>query len=102
MDRIPRAAPELASPVSASWEWRKCKISPAPAGDSAPQALHKASRVRSRWLPITLTVQYRGGPESSWLVRCGTSYRRWPGYMAIEDVMSFTLREVPRWQMQPR
>lgn len=78
------------SSPSTRWEWRKVRISgsSAPAGDCAAEPLRsKASRRRDAHRPLTIVVTYRGGPESSWLIEFRGAVRRFPGHMALDDVM---------------
>lgn len=76
---------------STTWEWRKTKIR-RPAGGhsgSAPKAL--------RWfrLPprdprqvLTVTVKLRGGPECWYELHARGQVGRFPGWVALHDVMA--------------
>lgn len=80
---------------STTWEWRRVKMSRAPqaSGDRRPKG--------GRWWflppwnprkPLTITVRYRGGPECWFEVKSRGGFGRFPGHVALIDVM----REV--WQ----
>lgn len=78
---------------STTWEWRQVKIS------RAPQATGTDGRKAGRWhslpgwpvrRPLTLTVKYRGGPEGWVEIHSRGRVGRFPGTVAIFDV----LREV--------
>lgn len=83
---------------STTWEWKLCKVKPAPAGEGAAKPLDAASRVRSRdlALPLTCTFRYRGGPESSWLGHRGGFFWRFPGWMCLDDVCQILVRKTYR------
>jgi hypothetical protein len=81
---------------STTWEWRKVKMKPPPAGHST--AAPKASRWYglARWprrRPLTLTIAYRGGPESWWLVTSRGRHGVFPGHLCLEDVMRAVMAE---------
>lgn len=46
-----------------------------------------------RTLPVRLTVTYRGGAESWWLIQARGESQVFPGHAALEDVMSRVLSE---------
>ena len=76
---------------STTWEWRLTKIRRPPLGQSgcSPKArrfFHLPSRnPRER---LTLTITYRGGGEAWYEIHARGSVGRWPGYVALHDVMS--------------
>ena len=85
---------------SPTYEWRKVRIPEAfpPGGDSLPQAVRpRAWRTRSRYKAVTVTIVYRAGPESSWLITCGQKSWRVPGYSGLDQIMPVILREVTPW-----
>ena len=84
------------SSISTNWEWRKVRMSLAPAGDSMagqrPSAKpQRARRNRRKWQ--TIQVSWRGGSSSTWAVRVGTEVWRFDGFVALEDVMVHVLNE---------
>lgn len=85
--------------ASTTWAWRRVKIA-SPAGgqrDSAPKALRW--RHLSRWdrrRPLTITVKYRGGEECWYEVRARGSMGRFPGVVAIHDVIDEVMRGADR------
>lgn len=86
---IPRDVPGGAS---TTWEWRKVRMQAVPPGQgiASPEGTPSRFRVRRskrRWTQIE--VRYHGGPEDSWLLRSGGVYRRFPGWMALTDVLDF-------------
>ena len=46
-----------------------------------------------RHLPVRITVEYRGGSESWWLIKARGAHQVFPGYAALEDVMARVLSE---------
>jgi hypothetical protein len=74
---------------STTYEWRKVKIceSSHPEGTARQRRSAPPRRTRDQWKPQTIEVRYRGGPESSWLIRFGSIYLRFPGWMCLDDVM---------------
>lgn len=81
---------------STTWEWRRVKMKPPPAGHSTARAK------RGRWygLPtwprqrkLSVELTWRGGPESWWLVKARGRHGVFPGHAAIEDVMAQVLNE---------
>jgi hypothetical protein len=77
---------------STKWEFRKVKVRTAPAGDSPATggtAPSPARRKRDAHKPLTVTVQYRGGPSASWLIRYRGLTHRFEGHLAIHDVLSW-------------
>lgn len=81
---------------STSWEWRKVKMKPPPAGHSTARAKRGRWHRFPQWprtRALTLTVAYRGGPESWWLVTARGEHGVFPGHLALEDVMRQVLNE---------
>jgi hypothetical protein len=67
-----------------------------PAGQNAVGAKRPRWHGLARWprtRPLTITVQYRGGAESWWLVSARGRHAAFPGSAAIEDVMSQVCNE---------
>jgi hypothetical protein len=94
------ADPNVCSP-STTWEWRKTKVrAGAPArGDSVAKQLLPSLRVprrRRKWQ--TVEIQYRGGPESAWLLRCAGFSWRCPGWIALEDALATVYQELRPWE----
>jgi hypothetical protein len=78
-------------PPSTTWEWRKTKIRSAPQATqhSQPKAARwYHMRARDRRKPLTLTISYRGGPESWFEIHARGSIGRFPGWVALSDVMA--------------
>jgi hypothetical protein len=76
---------------SHTWVYKPCIVhgGPAPAGDSAAQQHRpKPLRARDRSLPLTITVQYRGGPEASWLIGYRGRFYRFGGHLFLHDVLA--------------
>lgn len=76
---------------STKWEWRLCRVAagPAPAGDSRSQSVHSRSRrSRDAYLPLTIQVRFRGGSEASWLIQYRGLAKRFPGHLALHDVLA--------------
>lgn len=68
-----------------------------------PPAGHVTARAkRGRWFglatwprtrSLNLTVAWRGGPESWWLVTARGRHGVFPGHLALEDVMAAVFNE---------
>lgn len=81
--------PNVGSP-STRWELRLVKI-------RRPPEAHSGSQTKSGYWrrfprrnprePLKITVSYRGGPEAWYEVHARGSVGRYPGYMAIHDIM---------------
>lgn len=75
---------------STAWEWRRVKIR-RPAGGqdgSAPKALRWFRLPpRNGRIPITISVKYRGGGECWYEIHARGQVGRFPGYVAIHDIM---------------
>jgi hypothetical protein len=87
---------------STTWQWKKVKIKPPPAGHDTARAKRGPWRrfgVWPRHRPLVLTVRHRGGSESWWLVEARGSHAAFPGHLALEDVMRVVLNET-RWTGQ--
>ncbi len=81
---------------STTWAWKQVKMKTPPAGQD------RARAQRGRWhgFPVwprrkvlTLTIVYRGGPQSWWLVSARGRHGVFPGVAALEDVMRQVLNE---------
>lgn len=76
---------------STTFAWRRVKIARPPEG-TTPRGAKRSSFMRlprsERRRPVTLTVVYRGGAESWWLVKARGSHQVFPGHASIEDVMA--------------
>lgn len=82
---------------STTWDWRKVKIGAlAPAGDAtASEASTFCFRRGDPRLTQVLRVEWRGGPEDSWLVTWQGRPWRFPGHWCLSDVMRKLLGELP-------
>jgi len=81
---------------STTWEWRKVKMRTPPAGHDTARAKRGRWRGLSTWprrRALTVTVKYRGGAESWWLVSARGRQGVFPGHAAIEDVMAQVFNE---------
>jgi hypothetical protein len=81
---------------STTWQWKKVKMKPPPAGHSTARAQRGRWRHLARWprtQRMTLQVTYRGGAESWWLVQARGSQGVFPGSAALEDIMSQVFNE---------
>ncbi len=81
---------------STTWAWKQVKMKPPPAGHNGARAKrgrwrHLAQWPRTRKLQVTVT--YRGGAESWWLIEARGSQGAFPGHAALEDVMSQVFNE---------
>lgn len=76
---------------STTWRWKRIKVRDAPArGQSLVRmedAVETPSVLKDRHKPFTLTLSYKGGSESNWLVSYGNRLWRCPGWMVLEDVV---------------
>lgn len=81
----------LARP-STTFGWKRVKIGSRPEGATAqsPKAASGFRRLspRDKRDHITLTVTYRGGPECWYEIHARGSMGRFPGYVALEDLMA--------------
>jgi hypothetical protein len=71
-------------------------MKPPPAGHDTARAKRGRWRHLARWprsRSLTLTVLYRGGAESWWLVSARGSQGVFPGHCALEDVMHQVFNE---------
>jgi hypothetical protein len=81
---------------STNFEWKLVKMKPPPAGHTAARAKRGRWSRFSTWprqRPLQLTITWRGGPESWWLVQARGSHGVFPGHLAIEDVMAQVCNE---------
>lgn len=77
--------------LSTTWEWRKIMMrgGPPPAGDRVPAGHSAQFRwTRSRRYRGTFQIQYRGGPEGSFVIWSREKAWRFPGHMSLIDVAS--------------
>lgn len=86
-----KAPPDEQPFPSTTWAWKRTKIRTPPAGQTTARAKRGrwyglATWPRSR--PLTVTISYRGGAESWWLVQARGRNGVFPGHAAIEDVMA--------------
>lgn len=81
---------------STTFEWRRVKVNRRPQGTST------ARRSRSGWRhlvcwprseKVTLSVSWKSGAESWWLVQARGSQQVLPGWMCLEDVMALVCNE---------
>lgn len=73
---------------STTWAWKRVKISPAPkANTTSRKATPPQPSRRNPREPLTVTIRYRGGPEAWWEVKGRGKTYRFPGYLALHDVM---------------
>jgi hypothetical protein len=81
---------------STRWEWRKVKMKPPPAGHNAAGAKRPRFSGLSVWprtRTLRLTIRWRGGAASWWLVESRGTRQAFPGHLALEDVMTVILSE---------
>lgn len=77
--------------ASTNWEWRKVKISAAPARgrrSAASGGTSKPHRPLAQWRRDQVVIEYRGGPECSYLIRLNGRAWRYPGHWCLHDVLS--------------
>lgn len=76
---------------STTWAWRKVKMRPSAGGQE------RSSRAKRGFLrlyrmprtePVRITVEYRGGAESWWLIKARGTHEVFPGHLSLEDVLS--------------
>ncbi len=71
-------------------------MKPPPAGQNGARAQRGRWRHLARWpraRKLGITVTYRGGAESWWLIQARGSQGVFPGHAALEDVMARVLNE---------
>lgn len=77
--------------ASTTYEWRRVKVrGGAPEGPSRsglPKRFQGLVRRDSK-TALTLTVTYRGGAESWWLVQARGRKAAFPGHRCLDDVMA--------------
>lgn len=100
----PPAAPELEQVFpSTTWEWRRVRVRAAPAGQDTARAQRGRWHGLTRWprtQGLTVTIAYRGGPQSWWLVTARGRHGVFPGCAALEDVMAMVFNEAA-WHADP-
>jgi hypothetical protein len=73
---------------STRWVTKRVKVTPAPkaharqSGEARPPLSERNPRD-----PLTVTMVYRGGPEGYWEVRARGRVWRFPGHVAVFDMM---------------
>lgn len=87
---------------STTWAWKRTKIRTPPAGQTTARAKRGRWHGLATWprtRPLTVTIRYRGGAESYWLVSCRGRSGVFPGCAALEDVMAQVCNEYsgPVW-----
>lgn len=76
---------------STTWAYRKVKIARPPGGHATARSSMygwRSLRRSERRMKIRITVSYRGGPQSYWLVEARGRHAVLPGHMALEDLMA--------------
>jgi len=76
--------------ASTTWEWKKVRMRRPAGGHSDSAAKPLRWRFRSPWdkrRPLTLTVTFRGGAEAWVEVHARGSAGRFPGHVALIDVL---------------
>lgn len=86
--------------ASTTFGWRFVKLAGLPpqvGGESLfeEEASHPERRNRRAW--SSLQFRFRGGAESSWLVRAGGCTLWLPGWLCIEDSFALVLQEGCKW-----
>lgn len=82
--------PEQSFP-STTWAWRRVKVSSRPQGHGTARSSAygwRGLRRTRRDLPVRLTVTYRGGAQSYWLVEARGHHKVLAGHTALEDLMA--------------
>jgi hypothetical protein len=83
--------------TTSAWKWAKVR--------RRPQGMSTVRRSRSAWHHLaawprrerlTLVVKWRGGAEAWWLVQARGSSGVFPGYLALDDVLSIVMNEKDR------
>jgi hypothetical protein len=81
---------------STTFVWKQVKMKPPPAGQDAARAKRGRWHGLATWprrRSVTVTIYWRGGPESWWLVKARGRHGVFPGHCAIEDVMAQVCNE---------
>ncbi len=94
--KVPAHTDNRTGVPSTTFQWRKVKMKPPPAGHDTARAKRGRWSRFSTWprrRSLTIEIVWRGGPESWWLVKARGSHGVFPGHMAIEDVMAQVLNE---------
>lgn len=84
---------------STTWEHKYVKVKRRPQGTEQPRAKRgtfKGLTTLRRTDKVSLTIKYRGGSESWWLVSARGRHVAFPGWLCLEDVMTVVLNEP--WQ----
>lgn len=89
-----------AQEASTTFGWRFVKLAglpPQAGGESLVEneASLPVCRNRRAWSP--LQFRFKGGAESSWLVRAGGCTLWLPGWLCLEDSFALVLQEGRRW-----
>ena len=80
---------------STNWAWKRVKIEPHPQGDQAGRRRRTAGRRSpgTGWLRRQqMVVEYRGGPEASYIIRVNGKTWRYSGALCLHDVMTHVAR----------
>lgn len=81
---------------STTWSYEMRKIKQRPKGTAQPRAKRGPFRGLCQWprrRTLRLSVTYRGGAESWWLVETRGTRAAFPGHLCLEDVMTVVLNE---------
>lgn len=76
---------------STNYAWKLVKIKPPPAGHNTARGKRGRWRHLAAWpshRKLTLTISYRGGTESWWLIETRGSHGVVPGHLHLDDVMA--------------
>lgn len=77
---------------STTWVWEMRRIEQRPKGPAKqPAGGRPLLSRRDAREPLTLTIRYRGGSEAWWEIKARGQVFRFPGYLAIHDVMKVVL-----------
>lgn len=81
---------------STTYEWKKVKIAGSARtgqhGGRKPGRFSGLSR-RNRTARLTMTISYKGGAESWWLIETRGRHAVFPGHRCLDDVMAEINRE---------
>lgn len=81
---------------STTWEYRYVKVNRRPQGTAQQRRSRFGFRRLTPWprtRKVRLTVLYRGGTESRWLIEARGTHETFPGHLCLEDVMARVLSE---------
>lgn len=79
------------SSQSTNWAWRKVKLSERPQGTrqrvaaAPPRSRQRRRQPRGR---IQIVIAYVGGSQASYTVRCDGFTWKYPGWIALDDMMT--------------